>query len=60
MSTVQPQGEEIRKAAKWLVEEHKHMPDTPLTDLIEEAALKFNLSPKEVMFLERFIKESHP
>ena len=57
MGTIQPQGEEIRKAAKWLVEEHTDAPDKPLTGLIEEAALKFNLSPKEAMFLERFVKE---
>ena len=60
MSTVQPQGEEIRKAVTWLMEEHKYAPDKPLTDLIEEAALKFNLSPKETLFLERFVQEELP
>jgi hypothetical protein len=60
MSTIQPQGEEIRKAAKWLVEERAYDPEKPLSALIEEAAIKFDLTPKEVAFLQRFIQQEQP
>ena len=57
MSTIQPQGEEIRKAVKWISEER--LEGTALDDnrLVEQAAVKFNLSPKEVEFLAKFVKE---
>jgi hypothetical protein len=57
MSTIQPQGEEIRKAVKWISEERQE--GTALDDnrLVEQAAVKFNLSPKEVEFLAKFVKE---
>ena len=57
MSTIQPQGEEIRKAVKWISEERQA--GTALDDnrLVEQAAVKFNLSPKEVEFLAKFVKE---
>ena len=55
MTTVQPDSENIRKAAKWVVEERKYNPNQTLGKLIEEASTKFDLSPLETEFLERFI-----
>jgi hypothetical protein len=57
MTTVQPDSENIRKAAKWVIEERKYSPNQSLGKLIEEAGHKFDLSPLETEFLERFIKE---
>ena len=56
MATIQPEGENIRKAVKWISAERTHGPRT-LQQLIEAAALKFNLSPMETMYLERTLKE---
>ena len=57
MTTIQPDSEGIRKATKWIAEERKYEPDKPLTKLIEEAGLKFNLSPLEEEFLGRHFRQ---
>jgi hypothetical protein len=56
MTTVQPEGESIRKAAQWIVETRKYEPHKALNKLIEEACMKFDLSPLEAEFLKRFVK----
>ncbi len=53
--TIQPEGEEIRKAVKWVSEERQFEPGKDLNKIIEEACIKFNLSPKEAEFLRRFV-----
>ena len=53
--SIQPQGEEIRKAVKWVSDQRKFKPGKDLNKIIEEACIRFNLSPKEAEFLERFI-----
>lgn len=55
--SIQPEGEAMRKAVKWIAEERTDHPEKALNKLIEEAALHFNLSPKECVFLERFVRE---
>jgi hypothetical protein len=57
MSTIQPKGDDLRKAVKWISEEHQAGPDVSRSKLVEQAAVKFNLSPKDVEFLTRFAKE---
>jgi hypothetical protein len=55
MSQIQPEGEEIRKAIKWIsanLEEGKKK-----SQLIEEAALKFDLSPAQTDFLLNFFSK---
>ena len=54
--SVQPEGEEIRKAIKWIsdnLEEGKSK-----SKLIEEAALKFDLSPIQADFLLNFFSKT--
>ena len=53
--TVQPEGEEIRKAVKWVSEERQFEPGKSLDKIVEEACIKFDLSPKEAEFLRRFV-----
>jgi hypothetical protein len=54
MTTVMPEGEAIRNAIKWisasLTEEHPQ----PITQLVEQAILRFDLSPLDGEFLARF------
>ncbi|MDJ0819138.1 MAG: hypothetical protein QNJ58_23205 [Desulfobacterales bacterium] len=57
MGTVQPQGENLRRAVKWISEERKYGPDRKPVKLIEEACLKFNLTPVDAEYLARFVKE---
>ena len=54
MDTIQPEGENLRKAVKWLSEEHKYNPEKNYTKLIDEACLRFNLTPKEADYLAKF------
>jgi hypothetical protein len=58
MTTIMPEGEEIRKAASWISEQRQDDPKKPLTQLIQEACLKFDLSPMEAEFLSRFVQEA--
>ncbi len=58
MSTEQimPEGDRIRKAVQWIsgmVQEH---PERDRKSIIEEAEIRFDLTPKECQFLhEKFI-----
>ena len=55
--SIQPKGEDIRKAVKWISEEHKYNPEIEYAKLIEEACLKFNLSPKAAEYLAKFVQK---
>ena len=55
--SIQPQGEDIRKAVKWISEERQAGIAVSNDRLVEQASVKFNLSPKDVDFLMRFVKE---
>ncbi|MBC2695068.1 MAG: hypothetical protein HF982_07305 [Desulfobacteraceae bacterium] len=55
--SIQPEGEDIRKAVKWVSDQRKFKPGKDLNKIIEEACIKFNLSPKEAEFLRRFVLE---
>ncbi len=57
MAPILPPGESIRKAVKWISEERQSEPAKPLAKLVEEASLRFNLSPAEGEFLFQFFKE---
>jgi len=57
MTTVQPEGEDLRKAVKWISEERKYDPEAQTSKLIEEACLKFDLSPMDAEYLFNFLKQ---
>ena len=57
MTTVQPQGEDMRKAVKWISEQRQDNPGAKLAKLIEEACLKFDLSPTEAEYLFKLLKQ---
>ncbi len=57
MTTVQPEGEDIRRAVKWICEERTYNPQKKLSESIDEACLKFDLSPMDAEFLTRTLME---
>lgn len=52
--SIQPKGEDLRKAVRWISEEIQFRKDVKLSILIEEACFKFNLSPADSEFLFNF------
>jgi len=57
MATIQPKGEKVRKAVKWISENLKEDEKKPIYRLIQDASLRFTLSPKEEDFLRSFYEE---
>ena len=57
MATIQPKGEKIRQAVKWISAERLEHENKALSGLIREAANRFNLSPKEEEYLFSFYLE---
>ena len=53
--SVQPQGEDLRNAVRWISEERKYNPEAKPVKLVEEACLKFDLSPKDADYLTKFV-----
>ena len=56
---IQPEGEDLRKAVKWVSEERKLDQNANLQKLSQQASLRFNLSPADEEFLSRFVKEEN-
>ena len=59
MTTIQPKGENLRKAVKWISEEHQYNPDRNHRSIIEEACLKFNLSPMDAEYLNKLPEQDN-
>jgi len=55
--SILPEGEQLRRAVKWISDERLGDPDVSLTKLIGDACLKFDLPPKDAEFLMRFFAE---
>lgn len=53
-----PQSELTKKAIAWIAEMLEQKSDQSLNALLEEAAVRFNLSPRDCEFLKRFYTES--
>ena len=56
MATIQPKGEKVRQAVKWISEGRLENEGKSIALLIQEAAGQFNLSPKDEEFLRSFYK----
>lgn len=52
MPTIMPQSELVRKAIVYLNEEHKRDPRKSLSNLLDEAGMRFNLTPVDAEALE--------
>jgi len=57
MGTIMPEGEDIKRAIKWISLRREEMPGMPTAKLIEEAAFKFDLSPLDQEFLAGFFQK---
>ena len=57
--SILPEGEQLRKAVKWVSDERTENPGAPLFVLIEKACLKFDLNPKDEEFLTRYLTEEN-
>jgi len=57
---IQPQGEELRKAVKWIDATLQYEPSTDLSQAITDACVKFDLSPMDAEYLARFYRERTP
>jgi len=57
MATIQPKGEKVRQAVKWISEKRKEDDHASLSRLIEEGAARFDLSPKDEAFLLSFYEQ---
>ncbi len=58
MSTedLKPKGEKLRMAIKWISETCKENPERRRKEIIQEAEMRFDLSPRECEFLnEKFV-----
>jgi hypothetical protein len=55
--SILPEGEQLRKAVRWISEERTEHPETGLSKLIGDACLKFDLPPKDAEALMRFFSE---
>ena len=54
MATIQPKGDKVRQAVKWISEGLLEDEGRGIALLIQEAASRFNLSPKDEEFLSSF------
>jgi hypothetical protein len=55
--TIEPKGEDLRKATRWISDERLNNPEASLSNLIEQACVKFDLPPKDAEFLTRFFAQ---
>ena len=51
MHDLLPDGEDLRRAVKWISGHLQENPDQPLPPLVQEAVFKFDLSPRDADFL---------
>lgn len=56
--SILPEGEQLRKAIKWVSDKRLDNPEARLSGLVQEACLKFDLSPKDTDVLLNFFLES--
>ncbi|MGE5299848.1 MAG: hypothetical protein ACM3MB_02665 [Acidobacteriota bacterium] len=52
--SILPEGEQLRRAIKWISDQRSENPKAGLPELIGEACLKFDLSPKDSDLLVNF------
>jgi hypothetical protein len=56
MANIQPQGEALRQAVRWISGRLAEDPERKTSALIQEACARFNLTPKDEVYLESFYR----
>jgi hypothetical protein len=57
MHDILPEGEDLRRAIKWISGSLQEGPDKSILQLVQEATFKFDLSPKDADFLIDFFRQ---
>jgi len=57
MHDLLPDGEDVRRAVKWVSGCLQDDPDRPVQPLVQEAIFKFDLSPRDADFLIGFFRD---
>ena len=57
MAAIMPEGEAIRKAVKRISDNLQYDPNRSVQKLINEALMRFDLSPKDAEFLTDFYRK---
>ena len=52
-----PEGEDLRRAVRWVSDGLQDSPGQPVQPLVKEAIFKFDLSPKDAEFLIGFFRQ---
>jgi hypothetical protein len=52
-----PEGENLRRAIKWISANLVENPNQPVPALIDKVVFKFDLSPKDAEFLMAFFRK---
>jgi len=58
MATVMPEGERIRRAVKWISAQLTEHPEKSPQSFLNDAVMRFDLSPKEADFLLDFYRKA--
>lgn len=58
MSDLLPDGDDLRKAVKWVSGMLQENADQPLQPLVQKAIFTYDLSPKDGEFLISFFRQS--
>ena len=58
MSALEPRGEKLRRALRWISAQREERPGEKLATLVDEATLRFDLSPREAEFLVELYRGS--
>jgi hypothetical protein len=54
MHDLLPDGEDLRRAVKWISVHLQENPERPVQPLVQEAIFKFDISPRDADFLIGF------
>ena len=57
MHDLLPDGEDVRRAVKWVSASLEENPEKPVQSLVQEAVFRFDLSPRDADFLITFFRE---
>ncbi len=57
METMQPKGERLRQAVKWIASQRLEDESKDLNLLIQQVSFRLNLTPKEETYLYSFYKQ---
>jgi hypothetical protein len=58
MTTILPESAQLKQAVRWISEQLKEDEDQSKQKLINEAISRFDLNPKQSMYLLSFYKKS--